>query len=181
MYAYRDIRSRFLAKVRRAYRRYTPIDPSLRWQVLQENAMHLSIPSESVDAIISSPPYFGALDYGRDNRLRLWFLGVENYKELESLLTSNNRVYVPQMTEAVKEMYRVLKTNKAAVLVLGDYRRNGKHADSAETIAEIAQQRLPHKLIVEDIVDDAIPDERRSRRRTRTTSKERVLVLRKLR
>lgn len=180
MYAYRDVRTRFLAKVRRAYRRYTPTDPSLHWQVFQENAMHLSIPDESVDAIISSPPYFGALDYGRDNRLRLWFLGVENYKELEVSLTSNNRVYVLQMTQAVKEMYRALKPNKAAVLVLGDYRRDSKHADSAETIAELARQNLPDKLIVEDIVDDPIPDERRSRRRTRTTSKERVLVLRKV-
>ena len=179
MYAYRDVRSRLLAKVRRAYRHYTSIDPTLRWQVLQENAIALSIPDESVDAIVSSPPYFGALDYGRDNRLRLWFLGVEDYRELESLLTSNNRVYVPQMTEAVKEMYRVLKPNKAAVLVLGDYRRNGNRTDSAETIAEIARHHLRDKLIVEDIVDDPIPDERRSRRRTQTTLKERVLVLRK--
>ena len=169
-----------MAKVRRAYRRHAQTDPSLCCQVLQENSMHLSIPNESVDTIISSPPYFGALDYGRDNRLRLWFLGLEDYKELESLLTSNDRVYVPEMTEAVKEMYRVLKPNKAAILVLGDYRRNGNHADSADTIAEIAQQHFSDKLIVESIVDDPIPDERRSRRRTQTTLKERVLVLRKV-
>lgn len=180
MYDYRDVRTRFLAKVRRAYRRYTPVALSLHWQVLQENAMHLSIPDESVDAIISSPPYFGALDYGRDNRLRLWFLGVEDYKVLESQLTSSDRVYVPQMTEAVKEMYRVLKPRKAAVLVLGDYRRNGNHGDSAETIAEIARQCSLNKFVVEDIIDDPIPDERRSRRRTRTTLKDRVLVLRKV-
>ena len=180
MYAYRDVRSRFLAKVRRAYRRYMPIDPSLRWQVLQENAMHLSITDESVDAIVSSPPYFGALDYGRDNRLRLWFLGLEDYKELEALLTSKDSVYVPQMTEVVKELYRVLKPHKVAVLVLGDYRRNGNHTDSAETIAEIVRQLLPGKLVVEDIFNDSIPDERRSRRRTRTTLKEHVLVLRKV-
>jgi len=180
MYDYRDVKSRFLAKIHRAYRRYTPIDPSLHWQVLQENAMRLSIPDKSVDAIISSPPYFGALDYGRDNRLRLWFLGVENYKELDSLLTSNDRVYGSQMTDAVKEMYRVLKPDKAIVLVLGDYRRNGNHSDSAETIADIARWHFKDRLIVEDIVDDPIPDERRSRRKTCTTSKERVLVLRKV-
>jgi len=180
MYAYRDVRSRFLAKVGRAYRRHSPIEPSLRWQVLQENAMHLSIPDESVDTIVSSPPYFGALDYGRDNRLRLWFLGVENYKELDALLTSSDRVYIPQMTKAVEEMYRVLRPNKSAILILGDYRRNGNQADSAETIAEIARQHLPDRFIVEDIVDDPIPDERRSRRRTRTTLRERVLVLRKI-
>lgn len=181
MYAYRDVRSRFLAKVRRAYRRYAPIEASLSRQVLAENAMNLSIPDESIDAIISSPPYFGALDYGRDNRLRLWFLGVENYKEIDARLTSSDRVYVPQMTEAIKEMYRVLKPGKAAVLVLGDYRRNRSVEDSAETIATIAQQSFQDRFIVEDVLDDPIPDDRRSRRRTRTTMKDRILVLRKIR
>ena len=180
MYAYRDVRSRFLAKVRRAYRRHSPIDKSLNWQVLQENAMHLSLPDNSLDAIVSSPPYFGALDYGRDNRLRLWFLGVEDYKDVERQLTSNDRVYVPQMTEVVREMYRLLKPGKAAVLVLGDYQRNGTVADSAGTIAEIARRHLPHKFVVEQIVDDPIPDERRTRRRTRTTLKDRILVLRRV-
>jgi len=180
MYAYRDVRSRFLAKVRRAYRRHSPTDESLNWQVLQENAMHLSLPDHSVDAIVSSPPYFGALDYGRDNRLRLWFLGVENYKEVEKQLTSNDRVYIPQMTEIIKEMYRLLKPGKVAVLVLGDYQRNGNVADSAKTIAEIARHLLPDKFVAEQIVDDPIPDERRTRRKTRTTTKDRILVLRKV-
>jgi DNA modification methylase len=180
MYRYRAVRPRFLAKIRRSYRRYQAIDQSLRWTVLHDNAMRLSIPNGSVDAVVSSPPYFGALDYGRDNRLRLWFLGLEDYKKLERLLTSNERVYVPQMTEALREMYRVLRMNKPAVLVLGDYRRNGNHSDSAETVAEIARQNLADKLVVEEIVDDPIPDERRSRRRTRTTLKERVLILRKI-
>ena len=142
--------------------------------------MHLSLPDNSVDAIVSSPPYFGALDYGRDNRLRLWFLGVQDYKELERQLTSNDRVYVSQMTEVVREMYRLLKPGKAAVLVLGDYQRNGTVADSAGTIAEIARRHLPRKFVVEQIVDDPIPDERRARRRTRTTMKDRILVLRRV-
>lgn len=181
MYAHRDVRSRLLAKIQRAYRRHIPSESSLQRQVLQENAQRLSVTEASVDAIVSSPPYFGALDYGRDNRLRLWFLGIENHKELDAALTSNDRVYVPQMTEAVKEMYRVLKPGKAAVLVLGDYQRNGNRLDSAETIANLAGQHLHGKFAVEHILDDPIPDERRTRRRTKTTAKERVLVLRKVR
>ena len=76
MYAYRDLRSRLLAKVKRAYRRHMlPVDWEQRqYQVWQVNSMNLPIEDETVDAVISSPPYFGALDYARDNRLRLWFL-----------------------------------------------------------------------------------------------------------
>jgi DNA modification methylase len=180
MYAYRDVRSRFLAKVRRAYRRRALIDASLPRRVLSENAMNLSVEDESIDAIISSPPYFGALDYGRDNRLRLWFLGVDDYKDVDARLTSSDRVYVPQMSEAIREMYRTLKSGKAAVLVLGDYRRNRNVEDSAETIASIAEQNFQGGFVVEDVLDDPIPDDRRSRRRTRTTMKDRILVLRKI-
>jgi DNA modification methylase len=45
-----------------------------------EDAGILKLPENSIDAVISSPPYMNALDYGRDNRLRLWFLGVTDYK-----------------------------------------------------------------------------------------------------
>jgi hypothetical protein len=64
MYAYRDLHSRLLAKVKRAYRRaMLPVDWEQRqYQVWQTNSMNLPIDNEMVDAIISSPPYFGALD-----------------------------------------------------------------------------------------------------------------------
>lgn len=38
---------------------------------------------EKIDAIISIPSYFGALYYVRDNRLRLWFLGCEDWMALD--------------------------------------------------------------------------------------------------
>jgi DNA modification methylase len=56
--------------------------------------MNLPIDDEVVDTIISSPPYFGALDYARDNRLRLWFLGCEDWKELDASMTAKTRVYI---------------------------------------------------------------------------------------
>ena len=175
MYAYRDLRSRLLAKVRRAYRRAPAWDRSLGWQVLRENTMSLSLASQSVDAVISSPPYFGALDYARDNRLRLWFLGVEDYHTLERELTSKDQVYVEQMSPCLSELHRVLKPGRHCVLVLGDVERNGSRRDTAGIISELAAE---HGFVTEALIDDHIPDDRRSRRRTRTTKRERVLVMR---
>lgn len=180
MYAYRDVRPRLLAKIQRAYNRYLPIDTSLRWQVFQENAMCLPLRDESVDAVVSSPPYFGALDYGRDNRLRLWFLGVKDYKVLERKLTSEDSVYVPQMARAVDEMCRLVRTGRHIVLVLGDYRRNGSNHDSAQTVLNIVQRNFADNLVLENHIVDPIPDERRARRRTRTTLHETIIVLRKV-
>jgi hypothetical protein len=179
MYSYRALAPRIEAKVKRAYRRsmisskWGPAD----YDIYMVNSRELPVGSESVDLILSSPPYFGALDYARDNRLRLWFLGEKDWKSLDKRLTSNDKVYVPQMEECVTEMYRVLKTGKYCVLVLGDVSRNGRTKDTAAIIADIAVRVSGGKLDVVDLIYDEIPDDRRSRRRTKTTKTEKVLVL----
>jgi len=181
MYAYRDLRSRLLAKVRRAYRRpmLGPAWEHRRYRVWNTNSMELPIADACVDAIVSSPPYFGALDYARDNRLRLWFLGCNDWKELDAALTANNRVYLPQMSICLREMNRVLRLGKCCVLVLGDFERDGQTQRTAELLSDLAAEVTSGQLVTEAICDDRIPDERRSRRRTRTTKFERILVMRK--
>jgi len=182
MYSYRDLRSRLIAKVIRAYRRtgFTQLRNQVTWQVLQENTMNLSLLSNSIDAIISSPPYFGALDYARDNRLRLWFLGVSDWKELDRSLTAKDQVYIPQMKLCLSEMDRVLKEEAHCILVLGDVERNGVKKPTAQIISDLAQEVSNGHLVQKLVYTDEIPDIRRSRRRTRTTKYERILVLQKL-
>jgi len=182
MYAYRDIRSRLLAKVERAYRNHMmpPNWEIRRFQVWQQNSMNLPIEDGQVDAIISSPPYFGALDYARDNRLRLWFLGCEDWKKLDASMTANSRVYLSQMSRCLAEMYRVLKPAGNCILVLGDVERDGQIRRTAEILADQARQVSNDGFYVDTIYDDKIPDERRSRRRTSTTKFERILVMKKL-
>ncbi len=181
MYQYRDLRSRLLAKVRRAYSRaMLPSNWGQRqYRVWCANATDLPVESNSVDCIISSPPYFGALDYARDNRLRLWFLGCENWKQLDHELTANDKIYIPQMRIALAEMNRVLKAGSYCVLVLGDVHRDGKTRRTAEILSELALEITQGHLATELIYDDLIPDDRRSRRKTKTTKFERILVLRK--
>lgn len=182
MYAYRDLRSRLLAKVKRAYRRHRlPVDWEQRqYKVWQMNAMNLPIEDGTVDAIISSPPYFGALDYARDNRLRLWFLGCENWKDLDASLTASRKVYLPQMRVCLEGIHRVLEPNGYCILVLGDVERDGKIRRTAEILAELAIDATNNGFVVETIYDDRIPDERRSRRNTKTTKFERILVMQKV-
>ena len=181
MYAYRDLKSRLLAKIERAYRRplFTEATNGVTGQAYQVNAMNLPLESRSVDCIISSPPYFGALDYARDNRLRLWFLGVPDWKKLDQSLTASEQVYLSQMVECLKEMDRVLKDSGYCVLVLGDVERNGSRKHTANIISELAAQVTHGGMGTVLIYSDEIPDIRRSRRRTKTTRYERILVMRK--
>ncbi len=181
MYGYRDLRSRLVAKVRRAYRRpRLPSDWDKRdYAVWSSNAMHLPIESETADCIVSSPPYFGALDYARDNRLRLWFLGCEDWKDLDDRLIGGRDVYLREMSVCLAEMHRVLRKGGHCVLVVGDVRRNGATIRTAEMLAEAASECTGGGFVVQSIYSDPIPAKRRSRRRTRTTKVERILVMRK--
>jgi DNA modification methylase len=142
--------------------------------------MNLSLLSNSIDAIISSPPYFGALDYARDNRLRLWFLGVSDWRELDHSLTANDKVYVVQMKECLRQMDRVLKNRGYCVLVLGDVERNGVKKNTAQIISDLAHEVSDGRLVERLTYTDEIPDVRRSRRQTRTTKYERILVMEKI-
>lgn len=179
MYAYRDVRSRLLAKVRRAYRRHTHPAAHLRRAVLVCDARSLDLPDASIDAVVSSPPYFDALDYGRDNRLRLWFLGVPNYKLLDPMMIASPGRYVEDMGAALREIARVLKPGGCCALVLGEVRRDGRHHRTPELLCHLATNELGLFSYVETIHDE-IPDVRRSRRRTHTTKADDVLVLRRV-
>ena len=73
MYAYRALRPRLLAKVKRSYKRFLRPSKSAVVGFKQTPVQHLALPAR-FGALITSPPYMNALDYGRDNRLRLWFI-----------------------------------------------------------------------------------------------------------
>jgi hypothetical protein len=118
-------------------------------------------------------------NYARDNRLRLWFLGCKDWKQLDNSLTANNKVYLPQMSACLNEMERVLKPHGYCVLVLGDVERDGETRRTAEILSDLAIEVTHGRFAVETIYDDRIPDDRRSRRKTRTTKFERILVMRK--
>lgn len=164
-----------LQKIERMYARVPKIDPTLPRMVLKEDTRKLSLSDESIDAIISSPPYFDALDYGRDNRLRLWFLGVNDYKVLDQELITDASSYLEQMSICLKQLHRVLRPHKYCVLVLGDVERHGTKRPTAMLIADLH----PELFSFEQMIEDTIPDERRARRRTKTTKIERILILRR--
>lgn len=85
------------------------------------------------------------------------------------------------MTVCLQEMYRVLRPGRYCILILGDVERDGKLERTAEILADLAINVTQRRFIVDAIYDDSIPDERRTRRRTRTTKFERILVMRKAR
>jgi DNA modification methylase len=70
-----------------------------------------TMPSESIDCCVTSPPYWGLRDYGHDGQI-----GLESTPE----------EYVARMVEVFREVKRLLKDDGTLWLNLGDsYARNG--------------------------------------------------------
>jgi hypothetical protein len=179
MYTYRPLAERLRKKVKRAYRRANLARTWMEcdYEVTSANANALSFSDNSVDLILTSPPYYDALDYARDNRLRLWFLGQRDWRELNRCLTKSNSKYEDQMRGCLKEMYRVLKPGKMCILVVGEVQQNGTTRDTGTVFGRLAHEVTSGAFALDCVVEDSIPDERRSRRGTRTTRTEKILVL----
>jgi hypothetical protein len=179
LYAYRPLAPRLLAKIARTYKRPVRIEPSLYRGCSKSDFRNLNLKKGAVDAIVTSPPYMDTLDYSRDNRLRLWFLGAKDYKSIGSNLGSIAK-FSDLMVSFFVRARKWLRLRGYCVLVVGELnsRRVGKSIDMAHMITHIATSQVGG-FKLESIVNDEIPDIRRSRRETRRTKTEAIVVLRR--
>ena len=90
------------------------------------DAKTLPMEDNSIDAIITSPPYSFAIDYADNDRPQLEYLGynVESLRDDMIGLKGKTRKeklsnYFEDMNQVLKEMARVLKTGKYAVIIIG--------------------------------------------------------------
>ena len=176
MYGYRDVRSRLVAKVRRAYRRGAP-PPTSRWAVHHGDFAEGDAEAPTVDAIITSPPYMNALDYARDNRLRMWFLGVRQFRAFDRKLNTRDR-FVHLMRGSLQKMSAMLRPGGLCVLVVGAARRKKVSVPNGQIVTSIALEEVGRFELVET-AEDQIPDVRRARRNGSCTKAESIIVLRR--
>jgi len=90
------------------------------------DARNLTLDDNSIDAIITSPPYSFAIDYAENDRPQLEYLGY-NVSDLKNEMiglkgkTRKDKLenYFDDMYKVLIEMYRVLKKDKYAVIIIG--------------------------------------------------------------
>lgn len=87
---------------------------------LQEDAVSLSHIDESIDCILTSPPFFGNRDFLRMNRIRLWFAGwdYESQKKMKSKFFEHQKD-VSIYARMFREFGRVLRPRHLCVMHLG--------------------------------------------------------------
>lgn len=116
-----------------------------------------------------------ALDYARDNRLRLWFLGVDDYTEVERSELRRIGSFRRSVLSIMQRLARAIRPGGKCVLVLGDVSRSARRHDAAEMVREIVADHL-EGFNLQDRWTETIPSARRARRNGAATKTETILV-----
>lgn len=116
-------------------------------QIMLENNTSLSLDDESVDAIVTHPPYIAAVPYAEYGSLSLEWLGFSS-KELDSKLTGGRRHskdvavrFENDYRQMIREAYRVLKRGRYAFFMVGNPTANGQVVDLNEMTIRLAQEQ----------------------------------------
>lgn len=109
-----------------------------RVKIEQGDARKIKIQDNSIDGIITSPPYSIALDYVKNDEHSFKDMGYDLFKMRENFIgvrgNYKDKIYLynEDMEKCYSEMYRVLKPNKYAVIVIGNATYQGKELETVE-------------------------------------------------
>jgi hypothetical protein len=173
MYAYRELKPRLLAKVHRSYKRFSR--PCRSGSAFYQSPVEdLELPMR-FDALITSPPYMNALDYSRDNRLRLWFIDPSLAKPAGNDITQRRKAFVDGITSLAMKLEKRLRVGGYCIFVVGEEVQRSFNAHPSEVVVSIIKQYAP-SLRLRKVVTDDIPDVRRTRRECRGVKSEHFLI-----
>lgn len=174
LYEYRRLDIRLRAKIIRAFKR--PPTESLR--SVCRNVYHslieeVDLPND-IDCILTSPPYMNALDYERDNRLRIWFLGKFRCNELDRRL-AGIAGFRSAMISLARQLPTKVRKGGICIFVVGDRSRRSSNLFPSEELFGILRQHAPGLHLVK-VIKDTIPDIRRTRKTCSSVKNELILI-----
>lgn len=188
----RETLKRFLVALDSIVRNVARTQPVLRYGVckfLTADARELGYgvcQSDSVDLIVTSPPYGNANDYHLYHRFRLLWLGYDPRQLAKIEIGSHLRhqkeasgfgAYLAEMEQSLSGMYRVLKPGRYAVLVVGDALYQKVLYRGAESLSKVTE-KLGFETVC--VIERRIHNTRRSFVSAgRRATTEKLLVLRK--
>jgi len=112
----------------------------------------LPLEDNSINGIVTSPPYSIALDYVSNDAHALKTLGYDLRELREEFIGVRGKgqrridLYNEDMKKNLEEMYRVLKFGKYAVIVIGNATYQGKEIKTVEFIIDYAE-KIGFKLV----------------------------------
>jgi DNA modification methylase len=115
-------------------------------KILEGDARKINLKDESVDGIITSPPYSIALNYVANDAHSLKALGYDLDKIKEDFIgvrgagLNKFELYDKDMEKAYSEMYRVLKKDKYCVVVIGNVTFQGQEINTTQNVIDYCEK-----------------------------------------
>lgn len=144
------------------------------------------IEKDSIDLVVTSPPYPNAFDYHLYHRFRIFWLDGDPREvgkvEIGSHLKYQRgkkkfQEFEIEMRPVLENCYQALKTGKYAIFILGNAVFNGVEYKTAERIGFLAEKVGFLKV---GIIDRPLPDAKRSVKNwARRATTEQILILKK--
>ena len=117
------------------------------------DARNLTLADNSIDAIITSPPYSFAIDYAENDRPQLEYLGYNISDLKDEMIGLKGRTrkeklanYFDDMNKVLAEMHRVLKISKYAVVIIGS---NDIQTGGIRVETKVEDMALKHGFVLD--------------------------------
>ncbi|MEW6618257.1 MAG: class I SAM-dependent methyltransferase [bacterium] len=117
------------------------------------DAKHLPLEDNSIDGIITSPPYSFAIDYAENDRPQLEYLGYDVSKLKDEMIglvgkTRKEKLanYFEDMNKVLSEMSRILKIGKYAVIIIGS---NDVQTGGIRLETKVEEMALKHGFVLD--------------------------------
>lgn len=120
LYEYRDVYSRLKRKVIRSYKNLPVLNFDLQRIVKKSASNTVKLSNNRINTIITSPPYMKSLTYARDNRLRLWFLGNDDWKALDDRISPSKAKFTDLITSSISNWKTFQKADDICIVIIGD-------------------------------------------------------------
>lgn len=108
-----------------------------------------SLESESVDLVVTSPPFLDVVDYQGDNWLRCWFNGIDA-SQVKIWGYRNPKDWQKAMSEVLAELARVLKPNGHIAFEVGEVRKGTLLLEELVVSAGLSVGLKPELVLVNE-------------------------------
>ncbi|MFM6312577.1 MAG: DNA methyltransferase, partial [Dolichospermum sp.] len=108
--------------------KYLPYSPH-PCQVIHQDARNIPLSDNSIDIVITSPPYINVFNYHQNNRITMEMLGWNLLTVAKSEIGANRKhrqnrfltviQYALDILDVLKEMHRLTKQNGRVIIVIG--------------------------------------------------------------
>lgn len=115
-------------------------------KILEDDVRKIPLKNESIDGIITSPPYSIALNYVANDAHSLKALGYDLDKIKEDFIgvrgagLNKFELYDKDMEKAYSEIHRVLKKDKYCVVIIGNVTFQGQEINTTQNVIDYCEK-----------------------------------------